>query len=279
VRVLKVLLPIAVCVALRLPAQEPPALAAAKAMDQEIENLSDLPDEARAQAIKDLVLRIRRQPKQYAVALAYNLAIAATEATERETLQDVTTTLADAIQKSPDKYRDDSQYTMLAKLARYSHMQVSLNDPQYAAEISKLQAEDERRSAVDFTLTDVHGQEWNLRSLRGKVVLVNFWATWCPPCRRELPDLGALYERFRDRGFAILAVTDEVVSKVKPLLSQQKVSYPVLLDPGHRVRDLFGINSIPQTLIYDREGRLVAQAIDRPLMRGFLDMLAQAGLR
>jgi peroxiredoxin len=248
-------------------------------MDQEIEKLSDLPDEVRARAIRDLVVRIRQQPKAYAVALAYNLAIAAAEATERDTLQEVTTTLVDAVQKSPNEYRNDSEYTMLAKLARYYHMQVTLDDPRYEAEISKLQADDQHRSAADFTLTDVQGREWNLSSLRGKVVLVNFWATWCPPCRRELPDLGLLYERFRDRGFVILAVTDEEVSKVKPFLSQQKVSYPVLLDPGHKVKDLFGIDGIPQTLVYDREGHLVAQAIDRPAMHGFLDMLAQAGLQ
>ena len=278
-RMLKVLVPIAICVALKLAAQDPPDLAAAKALDQEIEKLNDLPDQARTRAIKDFVVRIRQQPRAYAVALAYNLAISAAEATERDTLQEVTTTLADALQKSPNEYRNDSQYMMLAKLARYYHMQVSLNDPRYAAEISKLEADDQRRSAADFTLSDVQGREWNLRSLRGKVVLVTFWATWCPPCRRELPDLGVLYERFRNRGFVILAVTDEEVSKVKPFLSQEKVSYPVLLDPGHKVKDRFGIDGIPQSLVYDREGRLVAQAIDRPALRGFLDMLAQAGLQ
>jgi hypothetical protein len=165
VRILKVMLPIAVCVTLRLSAQEPPGLAAAKAMDQEIEKLNDLPDERRVRAIKDLVLRIRQQPKMYAVALAYNLAIAATEATERDILQEVTTALVDAVQKSPNEYRNDSQYTMLAKLARYYHMQVSLNDPRYAAEISKLEADDQHRSTADFTLRDVQGQEWSLKMM------------------------------------------------------------------------------------------------------------------
>jgi peroxiredoxin len=225
------------------------------------------------------VVRIRQQPKAYAVGLAYNLAIRAAEATERDTLQEVTTTLADAVCKSPNEYRNDSHYSMLAKLARYYHMQVALNDQRYAVEISKLQADDQHRSTADFTLTDLEAREWNLRSLRGKVVLVNFWATWCPPCWRELPDLGLLYERFRDRGFVILAVTDEEASKVKRFLSQQKVSYPVLLDPGHKVMDLFGIDGIPQTLVYDREGHLAAQAIDRLTIGGFLDMLAQAGLQ
>ena len=278
-RMLKVVVPIAICVALRLAAQDPADLAAAKGLDQEIEKLNDLSDQARTRAVKDLVLRIRQQPRAYAVTLAYNLAISAAEATERDTLQEVTTTLLDALQEAPNKYRNDFHYTMLAKLARYYHMQVSLDDPRYAAEMSKLEADDQRRSAVDFTLRDVQGRKWNLRSLRGKVVLVNFWATWCPPCRRELPDLGVLYERFRNRGFVILAVTDEEVSTVKPFLSQEKVGYSVLLDPGHKVKDLFGIDGIPQSLVYDREGHLVAQAIDRPTLRGFLDMLAQAGLQ
>ena len=68
---------------------------------------------------------------------------------------------------------------MLAELARYYHMEVSLDDPRYTAAISKLQADDQHRNDSDFTLTDVQERKWNLKSLRGKVVLVNFWATWC----------------------------------------------------------------------------------------------------
>ena len=131
----------------------------------------------------------------------------------------------------------------------------------------------------DFTLTDVQERKWNLKSLRGKVVLVNFWATWCPPCRREIPDLDALYKRFRDQGLVILAITGEEASIVRPFISQQIVSYPVLLDPARKVKELFLVDGIPESFVYDREGRLVAQAIDRPAMQGFLNMLRQAGLQ
>jgi thiol-disulfide isomerase/thioredoxin len=273
------LIAIAICGAAMLTAQEPSSLAVAKAIDQEILKLRDLPDDVRARAIKDLALRIRQQPQRYAVALASNLAIDGTEAGGRDTLQEVATTLADALRKSPTQDIGDRAYRMLAELARYYHVEVSLDDPRYTAAIFKLRADDQHRSEADFTLTDVQEQKWNLKSLRGKVVLVNFWATWCPPCRREIPDLDALYKRFRDQGLVILAITDEEASIVRPFISQQKVSYPVLLDRGQKVKELFRVDGIPESFVYDREERLVAQAIDRPTMQGFLEMLAQAGLQ
>jgi peroxiredoxin len=168
---------------------------------------------------------------------------------------------------------------MLAQLARYYHVGVSLDDPRYAAEIAKLEADDQQRSSADFTLTDVHGRNWSLTALRGKVVLVTFWATWCPPCRKEVPDLSKLYQRFSSRGLVILAITDEEVSKVEPFLSGQRVDYPVLLDPVLKVKKLFRVEGIPQSFVYDRKGRLVAQAIDRLSLEGFLEMLESAGLR
>jgi len=278
-RILKAtLISTGICVALRFFAQQPSDLTVAKAIDQDILKLKDLPDDARVHAIKDLVRRISQQPKGYAVALATNLAIDGIEASGYDTLQEVTTTLVDALRNSPQNAGDPA-YRMLAELARYYHMQVSLDDPQYTAAISKLQADDQHRSEADFTLTDVQEQKWNLRHLRGKVVLINFWATWCPPCRREISDLDALYKRFRDQGLVILAITDEEASIVKPFLSEQKVSYPVLLDPDHKVKELFRVDGIPENFVYDRKGHLVAQTIDRPTMQGFLGMLGQAGLQ
>ncbi len=263
---------------LRLAAQEPSSLAVAKATDREIEKLGDLPDDARARAVKDLALRILQQPARYAVALASNLVVDGTEAIDRDTLQDVTTTLAGALRKSPTQ-GNDTAYMQLAELARYGHMEVSLDDPRFTAAMSKLQADDKHRSEADFTLTDLQERKWTLKSLRGKVVLVNFWATWCPPCRRELPDLDALDKRFRDRGLVILAITDEQASRVMPFLREQKIDYPVLLDPGQKVRQQLRVDGIPDTFIYDRQGRLVARPVARPSMRGFLEMLGQAGLQ
>ena len=111
------------------------------------------------------------------------------------------------------------------------------------------------------------------------MVLVNFWATWCPPCRKELPDLEALYARFKGRGLVVLGISDEDVAKVQPFVAQNKMTYPILLDPGRKVNALFAVQGIPRTFIYDRSGKLAAQAIDMRTQRQFLELLGRAGMR
>jgi peroxiredoxin len=156
---------------------------------------------------------------------------------------------------------------------------VSTDNPQFAAALSKLEAADRRRENVNFTLSDLHGKTWTLKDLRGKVVLVNFWATWCPPCRKEMPDMEALHQEFKEQGLVILAISDEESDKVEPFITEHKFSYPILLDPGRKVNDLFEVEGIPKSFLYDRSGHLVAQAIDMRTRRQFLEMLAQAGLK
>src|SRR5204863_8157725 len=124
-----------------------------------------------------------------------------------DTLQEVTTTLADAIHEQPPK--EQGPYTELASLVRYEHVDASLDAPQFAAAMAKLEADDQHRSEANFTLTDLGGKSWTLKDLRGKVVLLNFWATWCPPCRKEMPDLETLYRRFESQGLVILGISDE----------------------------------------------------------------------
>ena len=94
-----------------------------------------------------------------------------------------------------------------------------------------------------------------------------------------MPDLEKLYQQFKDQGLVILAISDEDASKVRPFIAQQKVTYPILLDPGRKVNELFQIQGIPKTFVYDRNGKLVAQSIDMRTRRQFLELLAQAGLK
>ncbi len=101
--------------------------------------------------------------------------------------------------------------------------------------MAQLEADDDKRQNANFTLTDLQGKTWTLKDLKGKVVMVNFWATWCPPCQKEMPDLEALYNRFKDQGFVILAhFQDEETPKVAPFIAERKITYPILLDPGRR---------------------------------------------
>ena len=255
-----------------------------KPIVQQIHGLRSLPDEIRARTTKDLALQIRQLPATpNQLRLANALADLSTEGDfGHDTLQEVATTLADALQKqpAPDEHgRPAAPYLELAQLVRYEHVQTSLEAPQLAAAMAKLKADDEKRQQADFSLKDLQGKEWTLKSLRGKVVLVNFWATWCPPCRKEMPDLDALYRRFQNDGFVVLAISDEDEPKVKQFLAARDITYPILLDPGRKVNELFQVDGIPKSFVYDRDGKLVTESIDMRTQRQFLEMLEQAGLK
>ena len=158
-------------------------------------------------------------------------------------------------------------------------MKVSINSADYKASVANLNKVDADRAKVDFSLTDIEGHSWTLSSLKGKVVLVNFWATWCPPCRKEMPDLQMLSDRFKAQGFVVLSISDEGMDKVKPFIADHKYTWPVVLDPGRKVNDLYHIQGIPKSFLYNRNGQLIEQTIDMRTQAQFLSLLAKAGLK
>ena len=255
-----------------------------KPIVEQLHGLRKLDDTVRVRTTKDLALQIRALPVvPNKLRLAGALANLSTEGDfGKDTLQEVTTTLASALREQPPAGKlgePDSPYVELASLVRYEHMQAASDNPQFAEAMAKLEADDAKRQSVDFTLADLQGKPWHLQDLRGKVVLVNFWATWCPPCRKEMPDLDALYSKYKDQGFVVLAISDEETAKVAPYITEHKISYPVLLDPGRKVNDAFIVEGIPKSFVYDRGGKMVAQSIDMRTRNQFVEMLAQAGLQ
>jgi peroxiredoxin len=125
---------------------------------------------------------------------------------------------------------------------------------------------DQRKSAVgylapDFSLRNLKGNYESLDSFRGQVVVLNFWATWCVPCRVEMPSFEKLYRRYRSEGVAVLAVTLDKNSKqkVESFVDEHRISFPILLDEEGEVERLYPSMTIPFTYVIDREGRVVAR--------------------
>jgi len=262
-----------------------------KSIAEKINSLRSLPDDERAKVTKDLAMQIRELkvgPGPYPgvtakLGLASGLANLATEGDfGQDTLQEVTTTLNLALKETPPPQQQGKpayQFTQLANLERYEKMKVSLDVPDYKSAMEAVIVLEVARSRVDFQLTDITGKPWKLSNLKGKVVIVNFWATWCPPCRKEMPDLEALYNRFKEKGLVILSISDEPIDKVAPFIAEHKYTFPILLDPGRKVNSAYEVDGIPKNFVYDRNGKLVAQSIDMRTQGQFLKMLATAGLK
>jgi len=120
--------------------------------------------------------------------------------------------------------------------------------------------------APDFTLPSLNGPNLRLQEQRGRVVMINFWATWCGPCRVEMPHLARLYEKYRDSGFTVLAVNiDEDPHKAASLAKQLGMQFPVLLDTEKKVSRLYDLSTMPSSVLVDRDGRV------RYVTRGYRD--------
>lgn len=124
--------------------------------------------------------------------------------------------------------------------------------------------------APDFTLTTSRGETVQLSSLKGQVVLINVWATWCPPCRVEMPAIQAAYTQYREQGFTVLAVNlQEPPSTVSAFMDEERLTFPALLDTDGRVSATYQARVLPSSYFVDRDG--VIRAVYRgPMPRGVI---------
>lgn len=123
----------------------------------------------------------------------------------------------------------------------------------------------EESGAPPFTLPNLKGQEVNLTDLKGDVVLINFWATWCKDCAKEMPEFEKLYQKFRSKGLTILAIALDKKGQpaVEAFLKKEhlKLSYPILLDPDERVARAYGLSWVPVTIMVGQEGEIIETII------------------
>lgn len=133
--------------------------------------------------------------------------------------------------------------------------------------------------APTFKVIPVNGgAPVSLASLRGKPVLIDFWATWCGPCKMSLPHTQAIYDDLKSKGLQVLVVSDEEIPKIKAFVSQNKYTFPVYQDPGNAAEAAFGVNAIPRMLIIDKDGKVQSDFVGLQDESTLRDALKKVGV-
>ncbi len=132
-----------------------------------------------------------------------------------------------------------------------------------ASPAEELLAGDQRQQAPAFVLPALHGASLGLEAYRGKVVLLNFWATWCPPCRAEMASMEELYRAYSHHGLILLAVSTDAggAEVVRPYIQARDLTFPVLLDPTGAVAHRYAVRVLPTTYLIDQAGQIVAREV------------------
>ncbi len=138
-------------------------------------------------------------------------------------------------------------------------------------------------TAPAFTLQDLAGKEQILSQWRGKLIMLNFWATWCGPCRAEMPGMERLWQRYRDEGLVVVAVSvDEGMERrVAKFVEILKLSYPILLDAEGVVSDHYQVSALPHSFLINSDGQLIAKVVgerewDSPVAYALIESLLAA---
>jgi len=119
------------------------------------------------------------------------------------------------------------------------------------------------KKAPVFSLEDLSGKKSELKQYRGKVVFLNFWATWCGPCKEEMPSMEELSKKFKEKDFVFLAISVDYagIKPVKEFIEKYRYTFPVLIDPKCKTLDLFEVKGIPTTFLVDKKGIIIGKAV------------------
>ena len=120
-----------------------------------------------------------------------------------------------------------------------------------------------RHAAPDFVSENLRGGNIGLADYKGKIVLLNFWATWCMPCRAEMPGMEKLWQKYKEQGFVVVAVSNDEGSKkrVETFSKLLDLSFPILLDPEGEVNDLYKVSSMPTSFLIDGNGKIISRIV------------------
>jgi peroxiredoxin len=208
------------------------------------------------------------------------------EATD-EAMQAATDTLAQALSETPQQPGKDGlpvqPYMDLARLVVIGGMKTTFSDPMLAKAEEITAANRGDAAKADFTLKDANGKKVTLSALRGKIVLVNFWAIQCASCKKEMQDLDLIYTHYQEQGLVILSITGDNPFATASYLASKGYHPAVLFDDG-KVGKAFHVDQLhpeglPRSFVFDRDGKLVAESVGTCTQRQFFSMLAMAGLQ
>ena len=149
----------------------------------------------------------------------------------------------------------------------------STRTPGYAQQLSRLAAPQEGFFAPDFTLNSLSNEEVTLSDLHGKPLIINFWASWCPPCRAEMPALQKTYNEFQSKDLVILginATNQDRLSDVIKFVGDNNLTFPILLDQTGSISGLYNLNSLPTTFFIDQSGIIQKIIVGGPLPTALL---------
>jgi peroxiredoxin len=172
-------------------------------------------------------------------------------------------------------------FAALAIAAVWGCLVTDCSGPQRPVKLSSVKPDKERHKAPDFALKDSDGKLVHLADYRGKVVLLDFWATWCGPCKIEIPWFEDFQRQHQGKGFAVIGVSmdDEGWEVVKPFLTRLKVNYRILVGNDQTAQLYGGIDALPTTFLIDREGKIAAVhvgLVDRKEFENGIEQLLEA---